>query len=545
MIQKIRQLLKDKKWGALLVARTDSFLSEYYPPEKDCLKNLTGFSGSAGVAVITPTEKILFVDSRYTEQAKIESDFTVWEVPTQTTPSDWMKQNLSNEPMAYYPGQRSVLWVNYLEQKGVKTEPIDESIWQSLFPIKGIRQAKTFDYDLSYCGETTADKVKRVCQRLKELRLDAYVLTVPDSVSWLLNKRSLLVPQYPVIFERWVVYADGEYHKLSNEMTELSGKKVGLDLALAPVSVFQKIKAVATIVNTPDPVEQMKAIKNTVEQNNIRQACLFESRALCKFLVWVEQNKDQITESDCDQKLKELRAESPLYRGDSFETIAAVGEHAARAHYIATKESDVPVLSAPMLLVDTGGNYLNGTTDMTRTICVGKPTDLMKKRYTQVLKGHIALATTVVKQGDLPIALDQNARAFLRADGVDYGHSTGHGIGMYLAVHEAPPVIYEKSDTPLQPGMLFSNEPAYYDSENGFGIRLENMILTVAGPNASLILENLLWVPFDGRLIDFNLLTDSERGWLRSYHQGIRERIMPNLSDTEQVVLEPLLDFFK
>lgn len=545
MIQKIRRLLKEKQWGGLVVARTDSFLGEYYPPEKDVLHGLTGFSGSAGVAVITQAEKILFVDSRYTEQAKIESDFMVLEVPTQTTPTDWIKQNLSHSVVGYNPWQRSTLWVNYVEQKGIKTAAIDRPVWQSLFPSEEMPPEDIFDYDVGYCGETTTDKVKRVCRRLKELNLDAYVLTVPDSVSWLLNKRSPAVPQYPVIFKRWVVHADGQHHELSDTMSELTGKKVGLDLALTPMAVFQKIQTMATVVNLPDPVEQMKAIKNPVEQNNIRQACLFESAVLCRFLTWVEQNKNQIDELDCDKKLRLLRSESPLYRGDSFDTIAAVGEHAACAHYLATKESNKPVISAPMLLVDTGGNYLNGTTDMTRTICVGQPTDLMKKRYTQVLKGHIALAMTPVKQGDLPIALDKNARSFLRADGVDYGHSTGHGIGMYLAVHEAPPVIYEKSDTPLMPGMLFSNEPAYYDSENGFGIRLENMILTVAGPEDSLILENLLWVPFDGRLIDFADLTDSEREWLRSYHQGIQDRIMPKLSSTEQAVLEPLLDFFR
>ena len=544
MISEIRRFLSKHHLDALLVGRTDSFLSEYYPPQSAQLKQATGFCGSAGMAVITHNQTILFVDSRYTEQAKIESAFQVYEIPSQTTPSDWLSKHLPGQKIGYNSTQRSVLWVEYMVKKGIRLVPVSESDWESLFPSRTDKIAPTFEYDISFCGESAADKIKRLTGVLESHQLDGYVLTVPDSVSWLLNQRSLSVPQYPVVFKRIIVLRDGTILDLHEDRNRLQGLRLGLDPAETPQSLFEEIRSVAKIITLPDPVTEMKSVKNPTEQQNIRQACLFESKILCRFLAWVEKNKATITEMDCDTKLQELRCESPLYRGDSFDTIAAVGEHAARAHYRADTSSNVSVSSAPMLLVDTGGNYLNGTTDMTRTICVGTPSPLMIKRYTQVLKGHIALATTPVHEGDLPLELDNRARSALQADGADYGHATGHGIGMYLAVHEAPPVIYKSANTPLQAGMLFSNEPGFYDAQAGFGIRLENMIMTLSGPDNSLILENLLWVPFDGRLIDFTMLTTDEKQWLKSYHQTIRDRIMPNLNAEDQSLLNPLLDFF-
>lgn len=544
MITQIRQFLKKARLDALLVTRADSFLTGYYPPERNTLELASGFSGSAGMALITPDQAVLFVDSRYTEQAKTETNLTVFEVPTDTTPSAWMKQKLAGKTIGYNPWHHSATWLGYMESKELMLAPVSWQEWQALFPMPKIKSAPSFDYDVSYCGEDTASKIKKVVDVIRKNNLDAYIFTMPDSISYLLNRRSLWVPEYPVVFERLIVFSNGQYQELPDDPNLWSKKKVGLDLDLTPVGLLNKIKQKATVVSLSDPVALLKSVKNQVEQDNIRTACLFESHVLCRFLAWIEQNKDQIDELGCAAKLKELRTESSLYRGDSFDTIAAVGAHAALAHYQANTSSNTRITDAPMLLVDTGGNYLNGTTDMTRTICIGIPTALMKKRYTQVLKGHIALARTVLKTGDLPTQLDLNARQFLRADNVDYGHSTGHGIGMYLAVHETPPTIHEKAQTPLVAGMLFSNEPAFYDIQNGFGIRLENMILTLNGPNDTLILENLLWVPFDGRLIDFDALDTDEREWLRAYHRGIESRIFPTLSSTERDILKPLLDFF-
>lgn len=551
MITKIRDFLTQHELDALIITRTDSFLGEHYPPEKNQLFRATGFSGSAGMAVVTPNRSVLFVDSRYTEQAQSESTFEVIEIPTQTTLSDWLRTFLPGAVVGYYTEQRSAAWVSYmsiqLKASNITLKGLSKQIWNPLFPPETSKSdSEEFDYELVWCGISTADKISKITPLLHDHHLDAFLFGAPDSVSWILNKRSSWVHDYPVVFKKLIVFSDGTLHELNDHTINLlQNKIVGADLTTLSQASCERLKSARVhIKNIPDIVAPLKAVKNPVEQDNIRQACLFESLVICRFLAWLEQNKHIATEWDCDIRLKQLRSENPLYRGDSFDTIAAVGEHAARAHYHATEKTAAPISTAPMLMIDTGGNYLNGTTDMTRTICVGTPTNLMKRRYTQVLKGHIALAQTPVRSGDLPQKLDENAHAFLRADGVDYLHATGHGIGMFLDVHEAPPIIHAKADTPIVAGMLFSNEPACYDAKAGFGIRLENMILTQNGQDGFLTLENLIWVPFDGRLIDFNQLTPDEKKWLQHYHTGIHEKIMPLLSDTEQKVIRPLLDFF-
>ncbi len=552
MLTTIRHFLTEQQIDALLIPRTDSFLGEHYPPEKDTLQRATGFTGSAGMALITPDKAVLFVDARYTDQARLQApDFTVFEIPTDTTPSKWMTENLPHQTIGYPAHQRSVAWVyqmfKALSPADIRFTGINKSKWETLLPPTPVRgRPDPFDYPIEFAGESSDDKIARVADIVRNKGVDAVWVGTPDNVSWLLNKRCLWAPCYPAVFEQGFVTADGHYCPLTPDtLTALSDKTIAVDLSTMSQETYEHLRTHAiTLQDTPDMIAPLKAVKNQTEQQNIRTACLFESVVVSRFLAWIEMYRDTIDECACDTKLKELRAASPLYRGDSFDTIAAVGEHAARAHYQATPDSTVPVTSAPLLLVDTGGHYLNGTTDMTRTIATGTPTSLMKHRYTQVLKGHIALATSTLKEGDSPALLDQRAHSFLRADGVDYRHATGHGIGLFLDVHEAPPVIHESVTTPLLPGMLFSNEPAYYDNIDGFGIRLENMILAQTGADKTITLENLLWIPFDGRLIDETMLTPAEKKWLCDYHATIRNRILPLMPPDEQQALFPLLDFF-
>ncbi len=550
MLDKIRSFLQQENLDALIIPRTDSFLREHYPPEKNQLFHATGFSGSAGLAIVTKNDAVLFVDSRYTTQAKQQSSlFRIFEIPTETMPADWMRKNLSGQKIGYPAAQRSVGWTyqmyRTLSEHNIRFQGISTATWENLFPKEGIQPPPDFEYDIIYAGESTTDKLKRVASIIQEKGWDAFIFCAPDSVSWLLNKRCLWAPHYPVIFKREIVWADGRYQELTNTtISELSGQNVGVDFNELPQDMYERLAPRAKLHNHSDIIAPLKAVKNPVEQENIRSACLFESIVICRFLAWVETNLNTIDEYDCNQKLRSLRAENPLYQGDSFDTIAAVGTHAALAHYQADKKSTVPLNSAAMTLIDTGGHYLNGTTDMTRTIATGVPSDIMKHRYTQVLKGHIALASSVLKQGDSGTILDERAHVFLRADGVDFRHATGHGIGMFLDVHEAPPVIYEKATQPLSAGMVFSNEPAFYDDVAGYGIRLENMLLTQEGPKDTIILENLLWIPFDHRLVETDLLTSEEKEWLKEYHTVIREKVLPNLSSVEQNVLRPQLDFF-
>ncbi len=549
MLAEIRAYLKKAKLDAILIARSDSFLGEYFPPYSNRLALTTGgFSGSAGMALITKDESVLFVDSRYTLQAKTQTDFTVLEVPTETTLSDWMKTHLKDAVIGINPWTHSVNWLfkldSVLKPLGNRFQPMPDKIWTTWFGPDSFVQEDIFDYGVEFAGVPTSEKLKRVADILKEKKLDAFIVTAPENVSWLLNKRAGTVGEYPVVFERGIVFADGTYQIWDNTAPDdLADLKVGIDLSQTPYALYTQILNRLTVTDESDPINVLKAVKSPVEQENIRAACLSESKTICRFLAWIEQNRDTVDELGCADKLHALRAEDSLYFADSFDVIAAAGPHAAAAHYQADAESNVRVVDFPMLLVDTGGHYLNGTTDMTRTICTGEATPLMKKRYTQVLKGHIALALATIAPKESTKKLDELAHSFLRADGVDFLHATGHGIGMMLAVHEYPPIIHEKDTFGLLPGMLFSNEPAYYSESEGFGIRLENMLLSVSD-GQNLKLENLFFAPFDYRLVDFALLSQSDKEWLRAYHQRIVDDVFPGLPETDRVVLTPFVTAF-
>lgn len=546
---KIKNFVQQGNIDGILISRTDMFLGEYYPPYAERLKTVSGFSGSAGLALITANKDVLFVDSRYTIQAKKQSDFTVYEIPTETTLSAWLNENMAGKKIGFNPKTHSVNWLKLmterLQEKNIQPVSLSDSIVTDFFGSDEFHQTDIFDYDISYCGETSASKLNRLAKHIREKNWDAYIITLPENVSWLLNKRAKTVTEYPVVFQKAFVDTNGQLTYLTKEtLALLKGKHIACDSATMSVDLAESLKHIAKIEYTPDIVNFWKACKNQTEIKNIKQACLYESAVICRFLAWIETNKLTADELLCDKKLITLRQENPLYIGDSFETIAAVGGHAALAHYRANNESNVPLTSAPLLLVDTGGHYLNGTTDMTRTIAVGEPSPLMKKRYTQVLQGHIDLALCTLKNTDKAGILDKKAHAYLRADNVDYYHSTGHGIGLMLAVHEMPPIIHEKDTLGIKAGMIFSNEPAFYSEEESFGIRLENMLLSVQKNEQELAFENLLFIPFDYRLINFDQLTNEQIKWLKDYHQRIYDDIFPMLSKDEQAVLTPFIKAF-
>ncbi len=548
----IKQFLNETDFDAVLVSRTDSFLGEYYPPEACRLEVVTGgFSGSAGLALITKDEDVLFVDSRYTIQAKNQTRFRVFEVPAETTPSQWMKANLDGLKIGFNPKTHSIAWYEQMEsvfaQTQTQIEPLDVSLFDKWFDTTDFKSETIFDYDLKYAGISSEIKCQNVARQLAKDNIDVLVVVSPENVSWLLNKRSKTVPEYPVVFEQGMIDRTGLYVPLDNHSIQsLVGKRVGMDLTDTSVALYHQIKSVAAeVVKITDPINEMKAVKNDIEILNIKQACLSESVVMCRFLAWVEQNKNRADEMMCDEKLIELRREIPDYFADSFSTIAAVGEHAARAHYRADSESNAALVNAPLLLVDTGGHYMRGTTDMTRTIAVSDPTPIMKKRYTQVLQGHIDLSESSIKIGETTAELDRKAHAWLRADGVDYYHGTSHGIGMMLAVHENPPVVHERDTYGIRAGMVFSNEPAFYSETDGYGIRLETMLLSVAQDNDTLIFENLLLIPFDPRLVEFDLLTDTQKQWLKSYHTRIETIVFPLLNETEREILLPFVQAFQ
>ncbi len=546
VLNKIRSDMAQDNLDAVIILKSDPFLSGYYPPYKDRLKKVTGFSGSDGVAVILKDKGLLFVDSRYTEQAKKQTDFFVLEVPRDTRLSLWLKENMKGKVVAFDGDVHSFMWyetmMSLLKDGSITLKPLDEKKIEKWFKKVDFKQ-KTFNYPLCYAGFSTKEKIKQIQTQIVEKSLDGVIVLSPENTSWVLNLRDNKKSEYPVVYKRLLITKGGKIKNFTLK-TNLKGLKIGVDFNKASYTLVNHLlKAGVQIQNTTEIVDDLKSVKNSVEIKNIKEACLFESVVICKFLAYVEKNKNHITERDCDKKLKALRKKSPLYFYDSFQTIAASGGHAALAHYIATNETNTNVKENPLLLVDTGGHYLNGTTDMTRTIVIKEVTPLMKKRYTQVLKGHIAVSISKIKAGVSSAEMDEKAHAFLRADGVDFYHATGHGIGMMLGVHEYPPAVFSRDEKGIVPHMLFSNEPAFYSVEDQFGIRLENMLLSVLEGDF-LVFEDLLFVPFDYRAIDFDLLTSAEKEWLKTYHRQVKERIFPLLRAGEKRVLSPFIDVF-
>lgn len=550
LLKKIRNYLADHHLDALIVGHADEYLNEYLTPDKERLRALTGFTGSAGVAVVSAHNCVLFTDSRYTEQAKKQTSFTVYEVPRDTTVLNWIRDHLHGTSIGFYAKAHSVAWIQHaqkeLKDAQIHLKPLYQNVVDLYWTDRPASQKKAVvRYPQKYAGLSTVDKLKQVADHITAHQMDAALISLPESTSWLLNKRGFANPQCPVIMQRVLVFADATYQKVTpRSLTTLKGMKVMADYTSLTYDIYEKVSKIALVSDLPDPVAALKAIKNKVEIRNLKKACLFESTVICGFLAYVETHKKTVSELDCARELARLRAQNPLYVADSFNAIVAAGAHATLAHYLPTAETSIPLKGQMSVLVDTGGQYYNGTTDMTRTLYLDEPTPLFKKRYTQVLKGHIAMASFKMKEGDLPTQMDRSARAFLRQDGVDYGHATGHGIGMFLSVHEAPPTIHEKSKTPLYAGMVFSNEPAFYDVSNKFGIRLENMLLAVLDKKQDLTFENLLYIPFDGRLIDFDLLTVAEKKWLKTYHVRIVRDVFPHLSEKTRKILQPLIDFF-
>lgn len=546
---RLKKELKNQGMTSLLIPRRDRFLGEYYPPDQNRLKQISGFSGSAGTALITQDKNILFVDSRYTLQAGHESDFEIVELTLSKQFYSVLKKN-AGTVLGYDAKRTSYAGLEALKQNlDRKTElrSFDERILEKLFFSIPCQKSKIhiFEYPESLEGCSVAEKMNRIADLLKENELEAFYLSDPVDVSWLTNHRSDENGEFPVVFKTGFIDKTGNYTPFNNKLlSKFKGQSVGYDPVQTSVADFNLLTRLGI---------QMKPMKSFVSINRsvktpagimaVRSAAEQDSIIFCRFWAWLEKNKMALTEAKCVDRLKKLRCQTPFYFADSFPSIVASGANGAMAHYIPDKKGAM-IKKAPLLLVDTGAHYMGGTTDMTRTLAIDTPTCEMKRRYTQVLQGHIDFVTTVLNEGDPANLLDERARAPLKRDGVDYGHATGHGIGQFLGVHDAIPVISPNSTDKIEAGMVFSNEPGYYDAGNGFGIRLENMVCSVQNQTGHLILETMTLVPFDPRLIELELLDREQRHWLKEYHVRIKERIFPFLTKKEKQILSPMVDFF-
>ncbi|MFV0361157.1 aminopeptidase P family protein [Tropicimonas sp.] len=573
----LRERLALAGLDGFLVPRTDMYRGEYVAPHDERLAWLTGFTGSAGQCVVLRDAAGVFVDGRYRVQVKSQiapDHFTPLDWPA-IQPADWIAGQLPDGgTIGFDPRLHTTDEIEELREKGEKfrityceTENFVDLIWQDQPPPP---LGAVFVHPLELAGEPHAAKRAALAERLRCKGARAAVLTLPDSIAWLFNIRGSDVPRNPVPQAFAILHDTGAADlfcapaKLSDMVRAHLGDEVAchptgefcaalkalqgpvlLDKPSAPVWVEECLTGAEPVLAS-DPCILPKARKNAAEIAGMEAAHLRDGAAMCRFLCWLdaEAPTGALTEIDVVTRLEEERRRDPLLRDISFDTIAGSGPNGAIVHYRVTTDTNRRIAPGDLLLVDSGGQYADGTTDITRTIATGPVTAEQTAAFTRVLKGMIAISTIRWPGGLAGRDLDSLARAPLWRAGQDYDHGTGHGVGAYLSVHEGPQRLSRLSEVPLEPGMILSNEPGYY-REGAFGIRIENLIRVVEAPplpgadnRAMLAFATLTRVPIDRRLIDLSLLDAGERAWLDTYHAETRHRIFPLLSGDAAVWLE-------
>jgi len=576
-LKALREELARRRLDGFVVPLTDEHMSEYVGAYAQRLAWLTGFEGSAGSAVVLPAEAAIFVDGRYTLQVREQVDGALWSYQSvpETSVAEWLKAHASEGArIGYDPWLHSKGWVkaarealakNKAELVAVDTNPVD-AIWPDR-PLPS--RARLIIHPDSLAGRNASDKRAAIADELKEKRADTVVLSALDSIAWAFNIRGQDVERTPVGLAYAAINADGtadlfvDPEKVSDDvvshlgnavrvrprnafpgwLSSQAGKAVLADPDRAVAAIFDALESSgARIIEARDPVVLPKAIKNPAEIAGHKAAQLRDGAALSRFLRWLssEAPKGELTEMSAAERLHQFRRDTGELRDLSFDTISGAGPNGAVVHYRASEKTNRPITQGSLYLVDSGGQYADGTTDVTRTIAIGQPTAEMRDRFTRVLKGHIALARAVFPKGTRGGQLDVLARQFLWEAGVDYAHGTGHGVGSYLSVHEGPQRIATVSgagDEPLAPGMIVSNEPGYYKAGE-FGIRIENLVLVepreIAGAEREMYgFETLTLAPIDRALIDTSMLDAAERGWVDRYHATVLARLGPLMSMDE------------
>ncbi|OWK28955.1 aminopeptidase P family protein [Sphingomonas mucosissima] len=580
----LRDQLSRQQLDGFVVPLTDEHMSEYVGAYAQRLAWLTGFQGSAGTAVVLPAEAAIFTDGRYTLQVREQVSADDWQfvgVPD-TSVSAWLAGHAKQGGrIGYDPWLHTRAWVDEaskaLEVVDATLVPVDTNPVDAIWPDQPARSdARLSVHEDANAGRSSADKRAVVADWLTEQEADAVVLASLESIAWLLNVRGGDVSRTPVALAYAVVNADGtaDLYVAPEKMTEevaqhlgnavrvhdhrefapalgtFAGKRVAVDPTLSVAAIPLAIEAGGgEVVALRDPTVVPRATKNSVEQAGHRSASIRDGAALSRFLRWIsiEAPKGGQTELSAAAKLEEFRRETGVLKDLSFDAISATGPHGAIPHYHVTDESSLPIEPGQLYLIDSGGQYVDGTTDVTRVVPIGAPTAEMRDRFTRVLKGHIALATAVFPRGTTGAQLDALARLPLWQAGLDFAHGTGHGVGSYLSVHEGPARIAKPSypgsgpSESLLPGMILSNEPGYYKAGE-YGIRIENLLLVVertfeGGEDVMLAFETLTLAPIDRDLIDSALLTPGELSWLNDYHARVAGTLAPELEGEDRAWL--------
>lgn len=573
-LSELRKFLKYNRCEGMIVPRVNCFQGEYVAPFEERLAWLTGFTGSAGFAIVLSEKACLFVDGRYTLQAQRQIDHTVFEMRgfNQTEIRRWLGEHFpSGGVILYDPWLHTVQqfkeWKLLIAEAGGTLQACEENpidmIWQDK-PASLLKPV--VPHPLEWSGQESLEKRQRVCRILAQAQVDSLVLTSPDSIAWLLNIRGGDVRYTPICHAFVILKADASVdiyihlEKVTDEIREYCGPTVRwnageifiddltrlegnilLDPKQAPQKIVEALHlAGAKVIYGDDPCVIMRAVKNTVELRGAHVAHQRDAVAMVNFLAWLDKNVFimEVTEVDAAKYLESQRRKQLNFQDLSFSSISSAGPNAAIVHYHPTPETNSLLKRDSLYLIDSGGQYLEGTTDITRTVAIGEPTEEQKDRYTRVLKGHIALASAIFPIGTSGTQLDVLARLYLWKAGLDFDHGTGHGVGSYLNVHEGPHRISKVfNSVALQPGMIVSNEPGYYKAGE-YGIRLENLITvvksSVSGEREMLAFENLTLIPYDKKLIDINSLSSEEVNWIDVYHQKIWDSLSSHV-DPESI----------
>ncbi|MEO7504592.1 MAG: aminopeptidase P family protein [Sphingomicrobium sp.] len=584
-LKALREQLKADRLDGFVVPLTDEHMSEYVGSYAQRLEWLTGFKGSAGSAVVLPQEAAIFTDGRYTLQVRSQVSGDQWSYQSvpETSIAQWLREHApKGGRIGYDPWLHTSDWVKQateqLRAKGaelvaVGRNPID-AVWNDRpEPSK----ARLVVQPEALAGQSSADKRHAMADWLKSEGADAAVLAALDSIAWTFNLRGADVTHTPVALAYALVNDDGtaelfvagekvdpevrahlgngvrlhERDAFEPYLAEMKGKLIAVDPERSVAAITQALEGGgARVLRRRDPAVLPKAIKNKVEIAGHQAAQARDGAAIVRFLKWVEAEapKGGLDELKASDKLEGLRREGGLLKDLSFDSISGAGPNGAIVHYKASPETNRPLEMNSLYLIDSGGQYADGTTDITRTLAIGEPTDEMRDRFTRVLKGHIAIATALFPKGTRGTQLDSFARRPLWEAGLDYAHGTGHGVGAFLAVHEGPQRISPAGssqaggDEPLAAGMILSNEPGYYKA-GAYGIRIENLVLTVekqveGAEKPMLGFDTLTFAPIERRLIVKDMLTPSELAWLEAYHAEVVEKIGPALDGDDGAWLD-------
>jgi Xaa-Pro aminopeptidase len=577
----LRAELARRNLDGFVVPHADRHQNEYLPPSEERLAWLTGFTGSAGAAVILAERAVLFVDGRYTLQARDQTDAKLFTIEhlIETPPTAWIEANItSGQKLGFDPWLHTAEGAERLSKAcgnvgailvATEPNPIDSAWRKRPAPPHGA----VVPHGLEFAGEPAGRKLERIRAEIGRLNVNALVVSDPHAIAWTFNIRGADVSHTPLPLAFAIITAesaqlyvdegkltDGARETLAGladikpesafaqDLAALGSQRlaVRLDQATAAHAISQSITANGGKVSRgPDPIAVMKAVKNAAEIAGCRAAHVRDGAAVANFLAWFDRvaPSGELTEIDAVEALETFRRDTGLLRDVSFATISGAGSNGAIVHYRVTRKTNRRIAPGEMFLIDSGAQYQDGTTDITRTVIVGEPDADMRDRFTRVLKGHIAIARAVFPDGVSGSQLDSFARMHLWAAGLDFDHGTGHGVGSYLSVHEGPQRIAKLGTTPLMRGMIVSNEPGYYKTGR-YGIRIENLVLVSEAPGIDGAekplnrFETLTLAPIDCRLVDRALMTADETAWLDDYHATVRDTLMPLVAEETRGWLE-------